>query len=91
MIPVHSNAIERYSVASSNKQITISATRLVLKATGDAVRIGYNDYDTADGGNYWLLADGEVLVFDPPNLIGELVYVRADSSTATLSVWRLGC
>jgi len=37
------------------------------------------------------LGDSEVLVFDPPNLIGELVYVRADSSTATLSVWRLDC
>jgi len=90
VIPV-SQSIERYSLATSNKQITISAKRLVLKATGDAVRIGYNDYDTADGGNYWLLGDSEVLVFDPPNLIGELVYVRADSSTATLSVWRLDC
>ncbi len=86
-----SNSIEGYSLTTSNKQITVSSDRTIIKATDGAVRLGYNDYDTNDGGNFWLLAEGETILFDPPNLIGELLYVRSDSATSTLTVWRLGC
>jgi len=85
--------ISRYSVGTTITSLRLDgAKRVVIRAEGADVRVAYNigDFDI----DMWFeIKDGEVFVFDPSPITGEvdtldyLFYAKTDSGTATVSVW----
>ena len=65
------------------------AGRVQIRISGDDVRIAYSILEV-NSGEYFTMADGTNAIYDPPNLMGDSVYIRADTGTATISIWKQG-
>ena len=82
--------IMSYALTTSPIMVDLRGSgRVMMRIDGADIRIAYDEY-RASNGPYFTLADGTVAIFDPPNLMGDACWMRTASSTATLSVWKMG-
>lgn len=89
----YTGRISRYSVGTTATSIRFDgACRVVIRCETADVQIAYNlgDFDID---MYFDIKAGEVFVFDPSPITGEvdgldhLFYAKTASGTATVSVW----
>jgi hypothetical protein len=64
------------------------SSRVMLRVSGDDIRISYNEAMNTD--STFIMADGTNAILDPPNLMGDSVFIRADSGTCNLHIWKQG-
>ena len=89
---VRTNAsVSQYALTTTPIMVDLrSAGRVVIRVSGSDVRFGLDPFQTQNGTDFFLLADGTVAIFDPPNLFGDANWVATDAGTATLYVWKQG-
>jgi hypothetical protein len=80
----------RYTVTTTAQSVMLSGGhRILIRVTGADVQLGYSEGDFSTG-DYFTLVDGNTFVFDPPQLINELVYLQTGAGSATVELWVMG-
>ena len=90
-----SGQIHSYDLTTTVQALDLrGATRIQLRVSGDDVRISYSE--AMNDGDFFLMADGTNAIYDPGmgltagSMFGDSVFIRADSGTATIYVWKFG-
>ena len=91
-----SGSIEAYALTTDALLVDLrGAYRVLIRVDGDDIRIAYSDWEV-DNGTYFTVADGTNAIYDPGagftagSMFGDAVFIRADSGTCTLNVWKMG-
>ena len=84
-----SGQISTYALTTTPIMIDLrGAARVQIRVSGDDIRISYNEAMNTD--STFIMADLTNAIYDPPNLMGDSVFIRADSGTCNLQIWKQG-
>lgn len=89
--PQHTTGqIAAYPLTTSPLMVDLrGAGRVFIRVDGDDIRVAYSILEV-NSGEYFTVADGTNMILDPPNLMGDAVFMRADTGSATLNCWKMG-
>ena len=84
-----SGQISTYALTTTPTMVDLrGSARVMLRVSGDDIRISYSE--AMNTNETFIMADLTNAIYDPPNLMGDSVFIRADSGTCNLQIWKMG-
>ena len=84
--------IQSVSVSTTDStplDLSLQGSKVVIHTDQD-VRVTYDENNLNSTGIYFIIPAGTILVFDQPTPFDSHIWLRGDSTTATVRTWVMG-